>query len=90
MKYIVIEASRKNNKVEIPIIFPNILVHKEVADSTMAMIMSKHKMDSKVVAAGSINSYNMQCSGFSETLNIGSRFQDTQLIQTYDYNHGII
>ena len=78
------------SSLNIPIIFPNVLNHDDMAKATHRnMIRNYNWTTVKVVSAGFINS-NGTCHGRSETLNIDSKPEDTTIIKTYDYTHGMV
>jgi hypothetical protein len=86
MKYIIFIS--KDGRQEIPIIFPNNLVHLEVAQA-----MSKLVGTSRVVAAGEFSSLaiDAECNGKSTTIGVKSREeQDDRLISNYDYTFGFV
>lgn len=91
MKYIVIETTLETGAVlRLPIIFPPHLVHKDVAEAIRHMVGFRHHWyPSKVVSAGTWSPMNGgECSGFSETLQLGPQPGDTELIRSYDYTSG--
>lgn len=104
MKYIVLEIADINEngdrmEREIPVIFPNSLVHRDVAEST-TRLLRRQQPDGrmriiKAVAAGFISSMAIgdgktQCHGESESLNLKSREQeDDRLIHMHDYLFGV-
>jgi hypothetical protein len=104
VKYIVLQVKTVNDNGEfireLPFIFPNELVHADVATDLAAAIRSTHIDERRpgavltsVVSAGFISSLSIEggCHGASETLKIASRGkQDDDLIKTLDYMHGII
>lgn len=86
MKYVVLKETRGHVEREIPVIFPNQLCHSDIAElvSNAEGVAGTH-----VVAAGFCN-VSVKCSGNSESLNIGNRASlDDDMINTYDYTHGI-
>lgn len=91
MKYIVMEVElTKGHKLEIPILFPDILVHDTIAKQMVHMLYRQFLSSSDVrcVAAGFVASIDMQisCHGRSESLNIASRGEiDSDLIKMTDY-----
>lgn len=91
-KYIMIESGM----YRFPIIFPDKLVHAEVWQGLKAFIPKVKgviKINSaKVVSAGVIEYLNVDgVGGSSETLQIESLGEeDEQLINFYNYGHGII
>lgn len=95
MKYIVLEQKFGGMTREYPIIFPEALVHADVAEAlikTMQTTLPKAKV--KAVSAGTVNSLDMldiNCHGESTTLGLKSReSQDNNLIKMMDYSHGIV
>ena len=86
MKYIVFRT--KDGRQEIPIIFPNHLVHLEVAKA-----MSKIVGTSRIVAAGEFSSLEIEanCHGKSSTIGVKSRGkEDERLIAAFDYVFGYV
>jgi hypothetical protein len=85
MKYIIFR-DRKLNR-EIPILFPNTLVHLDVA-----LALSKVVGTSIVVAAGEFSSLAIDSEAFygqSTSIGIKSRAIDGDFISGLDYNHGV-
>lgn len=91
MKYIMLINPGKLADVKIPVIFPDILNHNEVAESMLHNLEMKHSIISKVVSAGFIQWHNEGaiCFGRSEELNLEAHEHDATIINTYDYTHGI-
>ena len=100
-KYIII---RKGNQ-ELPIIFPDSMVHKLVFQAIRAMTRAELRMMApmlseealtkgaksvEIVSAGSITFDVGTVDGFSETLGVKSRPSDGAMIQRFPYTHGII
>lgn len=74
----------------IPVIFPDILVHKEVAERVGSCKMLRGV--AKPVSAGFVqfgNGGKVQAFGESESLGLASRPQDSEIITTYDYFGGV-
>ncbi len=94
MKYIVVEVKTANRyKREWPIIFPDTMVHRQVADVIQNHLAVDCKLNSRIIAAGFVSFFGgeVHCSGESETLNIESRGrEDEKLIKLFDYLHGIV
>lgn len=94
MKYIVVEIKNGETKREWPIIFPDVMVHRQVAEHIQHLIVMEHELDNpKIIAAGSVSFFGgeVRCSGESETLNLESRGkEDEKLIKMFDYLHGIV
>lgn len=93
MKYIMLLIEREDANVNVPIIFPDMMNHDNVAESIKHNLGMNHDIaETKVVSAGFItmNNTGVQCHGKSETLKIKSRGkEDSIIINTYDYMHGI-
>lgn len=94
MKYIVVEVKTADHyKREWPIIFPDMMVHKEFAQTIRRYLAHHNALDCRVISAGSISLFGgeVRCSGESETLNLESRGkEDEKLIKMFDYLHGIV
>ncbi len=94
-KYVVIRMQPKKNGSwiawDLPFIFPDKMVHKDVAE---ALITSQRQalpdMDFEVIAAGETTLMSHGCDGESTTLKIKSRGDvDSVLINNFPYFHGI-
>jgi hypothetical protein len=93
MKYIVLEIKNGDTKREWPIVFPDMMVHRQVADIVQNHLAVDCKLNSRIIAAGSVSFFGgeVRCDGESETLNIESRgSEDEKLIKMFDYLHGIV
>lgn len=100
-KYVIVRAGNQ----EVPVIFPDNLVHSLMADAMrhyftkMAFEMSNKQLSVtalndmyasiKAVAAGDITIDVGIASGKSESLGVESRDVDTNWIKSYVYHHGI-
>lgn len=91
MKYIVLHIVTKMGlDMEVPFMFPEILVHSMVAEECTVML-KKHfgESDIKAVSAGFFNSQEFDSDfstyGKSETLGLESRKGDAELLQMCDY-----
>ncbi len=87
-KYIIIEVILDkilDSKVFIPIIFPKVIAHIHMAESTIRLLAFEHEWtDTKVISAGSISLFDLKCYGRSSSLDIDSRgHEDTMLIKAY-------
>jgi len=91
MKYIVLSVPMGPNlSREMPIIFPDALVHIDVAEVLTRLPELRH---AKPVSAGFVNSMELSpaCHGESTTLKLKSRGEDDDwLMRTFDYTHGIV
>lgn len=93
MKYIILRLEGKIPR-EVPVIFPNLLVHADVASAITTMIQadtdtSTSITDIRVVSAGFCDTA-VGCYGRSESLNITSRDIDDAVINTVDYTFGLL
>lgn len=89
MKYIMFRHKFGEGVVQdIPVIFPNQLIHKFMAKRLVHALSFDHNIRAEVVSAGSINAEGV-CYGESETLGVKSRPQDTEIIRHYDFTGGI-
>lgn len=84
MKYVMFKCDDRL----VPVIFPNFMVHSVIAKYFGHMLASTHDMPNEVLSAGEIHFDNVECSGESATLKVGSRAEDSDVIETYDYTHG--
>lgn len=68
-KYVMLEVELGEHSCKmIPIIFPDFMVHADIAESTTKLLKSSHKMDAKVFSAGEITFEDPICEGGSSTL----------------------
>jgi hypothetical protein len=88
MKYVMFEHTVAGLTRKVPIIFPDELVHKFVAEA-IANHREYREFGLKVVSAGQCA---IECSGIfgeSETLKLKSNQTDGLVINSYDYLHGL-
>lgn len=93
MKYIILRLEGKIPR-EVPVIFPNLLVHADVASAITNMIQADTDTSTsitgiRVVSAGFCDTA-VGCHGRSESLNITSRDIDDAVINTVDYTFGLL
>ncbi|EEG5670946.1 hypothetical protein G3G77_002000 [Salmonella enterica] len=92
MKYIILRLDGKIPR-EVPVIFPDLLVHADVAEAMTAMIKEDSSNTNitnvRVVSAGFCNTA-VECFGKSESLDIASRDIDDTVINTWDYTFGLL
>lgn len=92
MKYVVLSIKSNNLTREIPVIFPNALVHSDMYKKVKeALLLSFPGAEIKPVSAGELSLYGAEprCNGHSGTLGIKSReHEDDQLMQMIDYGFG--
>lgn len=86
MKFIVIEKKDGKLTRKYPILFPNFLVHKDVAETMLEGVLK----GGKVISGGELNSFDIQSVyGKSTTLGLKVREEDGSLIKMIDYNGGL-
>jgi hypothetical protein len=90
-KYIVLEIDRKSaGRQRLPLIFPDVLVHDEVA-AVIRVLPLFDANQTRVVSAGLITLEAIYCGGGSETLRIEESDPDDRLlVNSFPYFHGII
>jgi hypothetical protein len=89
MKYVMFEVSICEIGVRyLPIIFPDILVHRYVAGSMMPQLRAIFA-NVKVISAGEYDPATGKCYGKSETLGVASRpLLDNDIIAAFNTAHG--
>ena len=99
-KYVILQVGN----TEIPVIFPQRMVHLLVAESLkdyfvrevqlaagpLPVISTQLRAQLRVVAAGELEMVVMNASGSSETLKIPSRPQDKDVINSHPYTGGVV
>lgn len=92
MKYVMLRVKNGLLERDVPIIFPDMLVHKHVADVMCEHLRRAHMVDSvRPVSAGEVNVDEVTCHGESTTLKLSSRgAEDDTVILNYDYLHGVV
>jgi hypothetical protein len=96
MKYVVMKVRIKGGMdMELPVVFPNSLVHKDMADALRMVIHESldNVVHTEPVSAGEVSLFGtgLNCSGYSETLNLHSRgSRDSTLLVGCDYGAGIL
>jgi hypothetical protein len=97
MKYVCLAVHLPGTIVDVPILFPDELVHAMVAGA-MSSCLAKHYPGSQIypVSAGEVtitrspNGDDVSCSGASQTLGLCTRGEyDEALISGINYNKGI-
>lgn len=93
MKYVMLEVALGGEMppFKLPVIFPDKLVHKDMAAHVKKVAWSTWPgCTVNVVSAGEINLEVLECFGNSETLEVESRgTRDARTIGMYNYLHGI-
>jgi hypothetical protein len=72
---------------KIPIIFPDFLVHSDVAK---AMKRLTDLREAEIASAGFYDPISGDCHGKSETLEVSSDPEDGNIILRYEYFHGLV
>jgi len=85
MKYIMFEKSVPGGVQRIPIIFPDQLVHVDVAEAIQNIIGK-----GRPVSAGSLAVHVFSVSGESTTLGLKHNPEDMGTICLWDYFHGLV
>lgn len=87
MKYIMFKQEQGDLSKLIPVIFPNDLVHADVAKALQQSVLKGHS----IVSAGSISPLNLEAEGRSETLGVESNpIVDSHVIKMNDYGVGYL
>lgn len=90
MKYVMFSVEVGGVTKLVPIIFPDFMVHEDVAIAIKSILEETHKFTPKIESAGDIDLGRVECSGESETLKLKSRAQDSHIINQYNYFHGLV
>lgn len=89
MKYIIFRTTVAGAVRELPVIFPEELIHVEVAQRLERLILEAGNGDCTPIAAGFVRTDAVFCTGQSETLNLASRgSKDKKLIESFDVSRG--
>lgn len=81
MKYVIFKVAGMG---EWPILFPDDITHAFMARTAKRAIESSVRVaEVEVVAAGFVNRHGGEATGFSESLSIKARPEDTALIQKH-------
>lgn len=89
-KYIMFENTIGTTKFIFPVIFPDKMVHNEVAAVLRHCQPGWHKGGVVAVSAGMIDHVTVDgIHGSSETLKLDSNKEDARTIDSYSYCHGI-
>lgn len=90
MKYVMLEVSLKEVKKKVPIIFPDFMIHEDIAKAAVNILSQHHNLyEAEVVSAGDLNLYVESVSGRSTTLGIKADSLDREVINNYEYCHGM-
>lgn len=89
--YVMLEVSREDGLVQkIPIVFPQLLVHKDVAEA-IVKVLEKDGIKAKVSSAGALrmDEVTVYPDSKSSTLGVDCNPRDEDTIVLYPYFHGI-
>lgn len=90
-KYIMFENTIGDLKILFPVIFPDKMVHSEVAAVLRHCQSGWGKGGVRAVSAGMIEHIQVDgLGGESETLNLKSKAEDAGVIEGYSYLHGLM
>lgn len=91
MKYIMAEIAVGEAKKKVPLVFPNFLVHSEMANLFKQALIRHGAREVQFVSAGELTMFGagVECSGFSETMGLMAVKEDAKVIEMYDYLHGV-
>ena len=87
MKYLMLRLTHATLTRDVPIIFPDMLVHCDIA----AVARHIAGLEGAVpIATGDIHLTAVSTHGESETLGLEAREEDAHTITMYDYFHGYV
>jgi hypothetical protein len=90
MKYVMLKIKQGSINRLVPIIFPDLLVHSEVAKYIGNMLLrTKTAQAVTPISAGDIDLNVSLVYGKSETLGLTACEDDSNVIRDYSYFHGI-
>ena len=90
-KYIMFENKIGETSVMFPVIFPDKMVHSQVAMALRPFMPGWGNGGVVPVSAGKIEHLSVEgLGGDSETLGLASNKEDTKTIENYTYLHGIV
>lgn len=88
MKYIMFEVTK--DKIKIPVIFPDTLVHRHVGGALKKLLIDQFG-ECSVASAGTVNGLNViSVSGMSETLKVQANPDDVRQINNDNLYHGLL
>lgn len=90
-KYVMMSRVRGETEQRVPVIFPEVLNHSDVASALQ--FRDPYLRGCPVASAGFLNVTHdgrIACHGRSESLGIGSHPDDARIIETYNYLHGLV
>ena len=92
MKYIMFEVKGGTLEMRVPVIFPDNMVHKVIADAVEPAVKAHFpKFAVELVSAGTVSSLDLSMvSGGSTTLELSSTKLDGEIMSLYDYTAGVM
>jgi hypothetical protein len=81
MKYIVVQTTGENPE-QIPFIFPKSVNHDAMYEGVRTAFISQDWIQSKILSAGFVDMSTLNPSGYSETLKLGPRKEDHDLLKS--------
>ena len=89
MKYIMLQIKTGGVSQRIPVLFPDALVHAEVAEALLKHIPTLKK--AKTINAGTVKVHaSVDEASESTTLELKAGSDDSMIINTHDFFHGIL
>jgi hypothetical protein len=92
VKYVMLEVTAQGITRKIPILFPDMLVHLEVANAIKPLLERQlRNVSIEIVSAGFFNSNDVDivCTGGSESCGVNAQDLDAMTIAMHDYLHGL-
>lgn len=83
-------TSEDSLQIDLPMIFPELLVHSDVLAMTYELTKMMKLEVVGVRSGGSLDFENVVCSGKSKTMEVSSLEGDSSLIELYNYSKGIV
>lgn len=87
MKYVMFKLEDGR---ELPVVFPNEMVHSLLAGAVVRMLHRPHKVRATPVSAGELSFHAFSCSGESTTLKLKAREQDRDAVNGINYTCGML
>ncbi len=90
-KYVMFENQIGDTKILFPVIFPDKMVHDDVAKALCSVMPGWKFGNVRPVTAGTIEHLEVDgLGGESTTLGLKSKKEDTHIIENYSYLHGML
>lgn len=82
--------SSQSTQMDLPMIFPELLVHSDVLAMTYQLTKMTGLEVVGVRSAGFLEIENFACSGKSESIGVSSAPGDSAMLELYNYSKGIV